>query len=134
VQTPSDNRIDPTVFYVSLVAVLAFVAWGVLFTDNISTITGAILTYLLTNFGWVFILSTLGFLAYMLYLAFSRYGSIRLGRDDERPEFRTVSWIAMMFTLRVGTTRWPSSSTASASYTLTRTLPTYLLLYMRLSG
>ncbi|CAA9463138.1 MAG: Glycine betaine transporter OpuD [uncultured Rubrobacteraceae bacterium] len=102
VQRPVENRIDPTVFYVSLLVVLAFVAWGVLFTDNISAVTGAILTYLMTNFGWVFILSTLGFLIFMLYLAFSRYGSIRLGRDDERPEFRTVSWIAMMFSAGMG--------------------------------
>jgi glycine betaine transporter len=102
VERPSESRIDPTVFYISLVVVLAFVAWGVLFTDNIATVTGAILAYVMTNFGWVFILSTLGFLIFMLYLAFSRYGSIRLGRDDERPEFRTVSWIAMMFSAGMG--------------------------------
>ncbi len=85
VQRPSENRIDPTVFYVSLVVVLAFVAWSVLFTDNVATVTGAVLSYVLTNFGWVFILSTLSFLVFMVYLAFSRYGSIRLGRDDEKP-------------------------------------------------
>src|ERR687894_3189774 len=101
-QGASENRIDPTVFYLSLVVVLAFVAWGVLFTDNISTVTGAILTYVMTNFGWVFILSTLSFLVFMLYLAFSRYGSIKLGRDDEKPEFRTSSWVAMMFSAGMG--------------------------------
>ena len=101
-QRPNESRIDPVVFYVSLVMVLAFVAWGVLFTDNIATVTGAILTYVMTNFGWVFILSTLSFLIFMLYLAFSRYGSIRLGKDDEKPEFRTVSWIAMMFSAGMG--------------------------------
>jgi choline-glycine betaine transporter len=61
-QRPSESRIDPTVFFVSLVVVLAFVAWGVLFTDNIATVTGTVLTYVMTNFGWVFILSTLSFL------------------------------------------------------------------------
>jgi glycine betaine transporter len=101
-QRPSGSRIDPTVFYVSLVVVLAFVAWGVLFTDNIAAVTGAVLSYVMTNFGWVFVLSTLSFLVFMLYLAFSRYGSIRLGRDDEEPEFRTVSWIAMMFSAGMG--------------------------------
>jgi hypothetical protein len=40
VQRPSESRIDPTVFYVSLVVVLAFVAWGVLFTENTATVTG----------------------------------------------------------------------------------------------
>jgi glycine betaine transporter len=101
-QRPSEGRIDPTVFYVSLVVVLAFVAWGVLFTDNIAMVTGAVLSYVMTNFGWVFILSTLSFLVFMLYLAFSRYGNIRLGGDDEQPEFRTVSWIAMMFSAGMG--------------------------------
>ena len=101
-QKPSGSRIDPTVFYVSLVVVLAFVAWGVLFTDNIAAVTGAVLSYVMTNFGWVFVLSTLSFLVFMLYLAFSRYSSIRLGRDDEEPEFRTVSWIAMMFSAGMG--------------------------------
>src|SRR3712207_5251601 len=56
----------------------------------------------MTNFGWVFILSTLSFLVFMLYLAFSRYASIRLGGDNERPEFRTVSWVAMMFSAGMG--------------------------------
>jgi BCCT, betaine/carnitine/choline family transporter len=89
-RSASGSRIDPTVFYVSLMVVLAFVAWGVLFTDNIAAVTGAVLSYVMTNFGWVFILSTLSFLVFMLYLAFSCYGSIRLGGDDEEPEFRTV--------------------------------------------
>src|SRR5215217_7699907 len=48
-QEPSGSRIDPTVFYVSLVVVLAFVAWGVLFTDNIAAVTGAVLSYVMTN-------------------------------------------------------------------------------------
>ena len=50
-QEPSGRRIDPTVFFVSLVVVLAFVAWGVLFTDNIAAVTGAVLSYVMTNFG-----------------------------------------------------------------------------------
>ena len=48
-QEPSSSRIDPIVFYVSLVVVLAFVAWGVLFTDNIAVVTGAVLSYVMTN-------------------------------------------------------------------------------------
>jgi hypothetical protein len=44
VQRSSESRIDPTVFYVSLLVVLAFVAWGVFFTDNIATVTGAVRT------------------------------------------------------------------------------------------
>jgi len=50
----------------------------------------------------VYVLVTVGFVALMLLLALSRYGRIRLGRDDERPEFSTVSWISMMFATGMG--------------------------------
>jgi choline-glycine betaine transporter len=52
--------------------------------------------------GWFFILAATGFVVFALWLAFSRFGRIRLGRDDELPEFRTISWIAMMFSAGMG--------------------------------
>ena len=44
----------------------------------------------------------IGFLVFSIYLAFSRYGKIRLGGQDEEPEFSTVSWVAMMFSAGMG--------------------------------
>jgi choline/carnitine/betaine transport len=80
-----------------------FVAWGILFTDNLAAVFDAVLfNFLVPNFGWMFILSTFGFLAFSLYLAFSRYGRIRLGGPNEQPEFSTVSWVAMMFSAGMG--------------------------------
>ncbi len=52
--------------------------------------------------GWAFILAATGFVVFALFLAFSRFGKIRLGTDAEKPEFRTVSWIAMMFSAGMG--------------------------------
>src|SRR4029450_13859068 len=57
---------------------------------------------LFTHFGWVFMSAPFGFLVFSFYLAFSRYGRIRLGGEDEQPEFRTVSWVAMMFSAGMG--------------------------------
>jgi choline/carnitine/betaine transport len=54
------------------------------------------------TFGWVFVLSTLGFLGLAIYLGVSRHGKVRLGQDGERPEFRTASWVAMMFSAGMG--------------------------------
>src|SRR4028118_1674466 len=79
-----------------------FVLWGVFFTDNLSQVASAVLGYLIEDLGWVFILSTFAFLVFVVFLAFSRYGRIRLGGDDDRPEFKTVSWIAMMFSAGMG--------------------------------
>jgi glycine betaine transporter len=96
------STIDPGVFWVSLVISVLFVLWGVLFTDNLAAVASAVLGYLIASFGWVFILASFGFLVFVLYLAFSRYGRIKLGRDDDEPEFRTVSWVAMMFSAGMG--------------------------------
>ena len=102
-QREESPRIDSTVFWVAAILSAIFVAWGVFFADSLSAVFDAVLfSYLIPNFGWVFILSSFGFLAFSIYLAASRYGRIRLGGDDERPEFSTVSWVAMMFSAGMG--------------------------------
>jgi glycine betaine transporter len=103
VERPASPRIDPIVFWTAAVLSAVFVAWGIFFTDNLAAVFNAVLfNFLVPNFGWVFILATFGFLVFSLYLAFSRYGRIRLGGEDEQPEFRTVSWVAMMFSAGMG--------------------------------
>ena len=102
-ERPASPRIDPIVFWTAAVLSAVFVAWGIFFTDNLAAVFNAVLfNFLVPNFGWVFILATFGFLVFSLYLAFSRYGRIRLGGEDEQPEFRTVSWVAMMFSAGMG--------------------------------
>ncbi len=54
------------------------------------------------NTGWLFVLTASGFVVFVLWLALGKFGSIPLGRDDEEPEFRTISWIAMMFSAGMG--------------------------------
>jgi glycine betaine transporter len=102
-QREESPRIDSTVFWIAAILSAIFVAWGVFFADSLAAVFDAVLfSYLIPNFGWVFILSSFGFLAFSIYLAASRYGRIRLGGDDERPEFSTVSWVAMMFSAGMG--------------------------------
>ncbi|MGH3886096.1 MAG: BCCT family transporter, partial [Pseudonocardiaceae bacterium] len=52
--------------------------------------------------GWLFVLAATGFVIFTLCVALGRYGRIPLGRDGEPPEFRTVSWVAMMFSAGMG--------------------------------
>jgi glycine betaine transporter len=102
-QREESTRIDPTVFWVAAIISAVFVLWGILLTDNLAAVFDAVLwSFLVPNFGWVFILSSFGFLAFSMYLAFSRYGKVRLGGQDEQPEFSTVSWVAMMFSAGMG--------------------------------
>ena len=95
--------VDPVVFLGSVGITVAFSLWGVLGTDSLSSVMGSTLSWFLANFGWGFILLGAGALLLSVFLAFNpRYGNIRLGPDDSRPDFSTVSWIAMMFAAGLG--------------------------------
>ncbi|MGY1771671.1 BCCT family transporter [Blastococcus sp. SYSU D00813] len=100
----ADERgsLDRVVFPVSAVLALAFVAWGFMSPTGLGSASGSALTWIERNLGWLFVSLASAFVVYVLWLAASRYGRIPLGRDDEAPEFRTVSWIAMMFSAGMG--------------------------------
>ncbi|MFJ9800716.1 BCCT family transporter [Streptomyces wuyuanensis] len=93
---------DRVVFGVTAVLTVAFVVWGSVATDNLERVSSGMLAGLIHNGGWAFVLAASGFVIFALWLAMSRYGRIPLGREDEEPEFRTVSWIAMMFSAGMG--------------------------------
>lgn len=94
--------IDWKVSIPAFVIVLATVAWGMLGTESFSSFSSAALTLVVNNFGWAFILLTSVFLVFAIVIALSKFGSIKLGRNDEAPEFSTTSWIAMMFAAGMG--------------------------------
>ncbi|QBJ97577.1 BCCT family transporter [Rhodococcus sp. ABRD24] len=93
---------DRVVFTVAASAVAAIVVWGLAAPENLESVTGAVLDWLVTNMGWLFVIAASGFVIFALWLAASRYGQIPLGRDGEKPAFTTVSWIAMMFSAGMG--------------------------------
>ena len=95
-------RTDRIVFGVTAVLTVAFVLWGAIATDSLESVSNSLLTGLIHNGGWAFMLAASGFVVFALWLAISRYGRITLGQENEGPEFRTVSWIAMMFSAGMG--------------------------------
>jgi glycine betaine transporter len=106
---PVDGQPDPadrgrlgSVFWTSVAISAVFVAWGVLFTDNLSKVTTSSLNWLTATFGWTYLLVTLGILIFLVFLAFSPAGDIRLGKDTDRPEFSTLTWFAMILSAVMG--------------------------------
>ncbi|MGR8007169.1 BCCT family transporter [Streptomyces hypolithicus] len=97
-----EPRTDKVVFGVTAVVTLAFVVWGSVFTKTLETVSDKMLGGLIHNGGWAFVLAASGFVVFALWLAVSRYGRIPLGQEHEGPEFRTVSWVAMMFSAGMG--------------------------------
>lgn len=98
------------VFFASLAVALAFIGWGVFFTDSMQRFNAAALETIIRSFGWVYLIATTFFIFFLLFLAMSRFGRIRLGRDEDRPEFSTLSWWAMLFSAGMGIGRCSSGS------------------------
>ena len=93
---------DWGIILVSAAVVLATVGWGILAPDNFAGFASSALSFVVDNLGWAFVIFGTIFVGYMIVIAVTKFGTIRLGGDDEAPEFRTVSWIAMMFAAGMG--------------------------------
>ncbi|MGW5384856.1 BCCT family transporter [Nocardia sp. NPDC003963] len=99
---PEGRGLDWLVFGITSIGSVAFVLWGIIDQDSLATVASNAQSWVITNTGWMFVLVATAFVVYVIWLALSRYGKIPLGADDEQPEFRTVSWIAMMFSAGMG--------------------------------
>lgn len=94
--------INPPVFFASATLLIAFLAFGVFAADTAQEVLPKVLNGVTEEFGWLYVLSVFFFIGFCLWLAFSKYGRIRLGDDDSRPEFSNVSWFAMLFSAGMG--------------------------------
>jgi choline/carnitine/betaine transport len=90
------------VFGVTAALAAGFVAWGFLDTASLGKASGTALDWTVLNMGWLFVVLASAFVAFVIWLAAGRFGNIPLGGDDEEPEFKTVSWVAMMFSAGMG--------------------------------
>lgn len=91
-----------SVFYISVIVVSLFVLWGFISPENLAEQATNALTFTTGAFGWFYLLVTFTFLAFAFYLAFGPYGRIKLGDEDEEPEYSYYTWFAMLFSAGMG--------------------------------
>ncbi|AWZ49182.1 choline transporter [Clostridiaceae bacterium 14S0207] len=90
------------VYYISLIVIFVIALWAIVSEKGFSAAANKLLKFLTTNFGWAYLLSLFIFLLFALWLAFSKFGNIKLGPDDSVPEYSTISWFAMLFGAGMG--------------------------------
>ena len=78
------------------------VAWGLLAPASLETAVNAALALITRNFGWLYLWVVLGLVLLAVVLAFSRYGDLKLGDEDDEPQFSTGAWFAMLFAAGMG--------------------------------
>lgn len=96
-------RTDPVIFFWSAGLMIVFLILLLLFPDPIASAFGSGRTWVVTNLGWFFILGVSSWLVFLIWIAFSKYGAIRLGGNDSKPEYSGLSWFAMLFAGGIGT-------------------------------
>lgn len=98
-----DNApIDWTIVGITGVLIAAIVAWGLAAPTNFADFASNALSFVVNDFGWAYVLFGTIFVVFVIFIAASKFGTIRLGHIDEEPEFSTPSWIAMMFAAGMG--------------------------------
>ncbi|MFC0470584.1 BCCT family transporter [Halalkalibacter kiskunsagensis] len=95
------KKVTP-VFTISVVIAVAFIIWGVVAPTNLETVTTTIQSFITNELGWFYLLAATGFLIFCLYLIFSPYGKIKLGKPDDKPEYNYLTWFAFLFTAGMG--------------------------------
>ena len=94
--------VHPQVFFISAGIILLFIAVSLVFQDAAADLYTNVRQGVSETFGWLFILAANMFIVFMIYLAVSKYGKIRLGGVNADKEFSDISWIAMLFSAGMG--------------------------------
>ncbi|HKS15559.1 MAG TPA: BCCT family transporter [Pseudomonas sp.] len=94
--------LSPVVTIGSLLLVMAFVVLCAAQGDQAAGVFKNASDAILANLKWFYIALVSGVLGVLVYIAFSRHGSLKLGRPDEKPEFSFAAWISMLFSAGMG--------------------------------
>ena len=95
-------RVNKPVFITSGILIVGFIIFGSLFTETAAALFSFLQDFIAEKFRWLFIILFNVALVFCIYLAASRYGDIRLGKQTERPQYTLFSWIGMLFSAGIG--------------------------------
>ena len=90
------------VFIFSLILTAIVVSVGILLPEKFNYISTKLFNVLIDKFSPMYLMLMLGIFIFSLYLAFSKYGDIKLGKENDKPEFSNVVWFSMLFGAGMG--------------------------------
>jgi choline/glycine/proline betaine transport protein len=104
-QPTSPRRLPPVqrwVFWPAAAIIIVFVAFTIIAPDAAESLFGAIQAGIIDAFNWYYVAIAAFFVAFALFVGFSRFGDIKLGKDDDEPEFSRMSWFSLLFAAGMG--------------------------------
>ena len=100
--TTSNAHLDIKVFTVSIIALIVTAVVLMVIPEQANHAAIVARDWITNQFGWFYLLTGVLPLSFAAWLAFGRFGQVKLGGRDEKPEYSNASWIGMMFTASMG--------------------------------
>ena len=101
-RTTGISESNTAVSVISKILVVIFVLFCAVYADKAAEIFSYLSNILLHNMKWFILLSVTGICFFLIYIMFSRYGLIKLGKDTDKPEYSYFAWISMLFSCAMG--------------------------------
>lgn len=86
-----------SVFFWTLLIALGVIVFGAYYSSTLGEISARFMSWVSHYFGWLYILSIVAFIGFCVWISLSKFGKVKLGKEDDKPEFSTFSWFAMLF-------------------------------------
>ncbi len=94
--------VNKTVFLSAITIIILSLSFTLIFREEADYYFEIAQSYVSAHGGWIYTLAVNLFIVFCLYMAFSKYGSIRLGGENTRPEFSIWAWFSMLFSAGIG--------------------------------
>ncbi|MGW0732311.1 choline BCCT transporter BetT [Streptomyces sp. NPDC002851] len=100
--TPPPHRVKTVVFGGSATLILAVSIWAIITPKGAEDTIGTVVGWISDGLGWYYFAAATFYLIFVVYVAASRYGRIKLGPQHSRPDFGLFAWAAMLFAAGIG--------------------------------
>jgi len=111
----NDRPFDPLVFWVSAVLTVLFVLWSIVFPATMERVIDRVFKFTTVGWGWLYLLTVFALVVACFVLMLTKFGTMKLGLPEDKPEFSDISWFAMLFgsAIAAGIVFWGPAEPAS---------------------
>jgi len=95
-------EVNGPVFFISSFIIIISIVLTLIFEKQAESVFSDIQNAVANNADWFFIMCVNIFLVFLVYLALGQFGKMRIGGQNAKPEFKTLSWFAMLFSAGMG--------------------------------
>ncbi len=95
-------KVNWRVFIIASVIIIAFSIWVMMVPSSAQSTMKTLVGWIAENVGWFYVLTVTVVIGFVLWVALSKVGSVRMGPDHSRPQYKLFTWVAMLFASGVG--------------------------------